>query len=73
MDILQVRELKQSLERRDARILELEQQLEAARQPQERGEAVAWGVIATLSRTWSRMAALLMRAAVRTACTPAPQ
>ena len=40
MDILQVRELKQSLERRDARILELEQQLEAARQPQERGEAV---------------------------------
>lgn len=41
MDILQVRELKQSLERRDARILELEAQLEAARQPQERGEAVA--------------------------------
>lgn len=41
MDILQIRELKQSLERRDARILELERKLEAARQP-ERGEAVAW-------------------------------
>lgn len=36
MDILQVRELKQSLERRDARINELE-----TSQPQERGEAVA--------------------------------
>lgn len=42
MDILQIRELKQSLERRDARILELERKLEAARQP-ERGEAVAQG------------------------------